>query len=66
MLTCTMVRSMCNLYNEIAPEVSYGEANYEICSIEFYFTLFGMVLYGIFKHNILGINSKLIVLDFRD
>ena len=35
------IRSMCNLYKKTAPEVTYGEANFEICPIAFYFTLFG-------------------------
>ena len=34
-------RSMCNLYKKTAPEVTNGEANFEICPIAFYFTLFG-------------------------
>ena len=62
----TEQRSMCNLYKEIAPEITNGDANFEICSIAFFLRYLEMTLYDIFKYNSTGIKSKLVVLHFCD
>ena len=48
---------MCNLYKEIAPEVTNGEVNFEICYFE-------TILCYLFKHNSIDIKSKLVGLPF--